>query len=142
LVSLAWQLAAGLVLVFDQVSKNVAQRRGARARSRAGERLAAWWRVRHTRTLLGLLRGRRVLVAVWIVATLGTIVLVQCVAAFQELPAQIGLGAAVGGATSNMLDMVRKGVVVDFVDLGIWPVFNLADVGIVLGVAVALWSAA
>jgi signal peptidase II len=141
LVSVAWQLAAGLVLVFDQVSKNVAQRRGARARSRAGERPAAW-RVRHTRTLLGLLRGRRVLVAVWIVATLGTVVLVQRVAAFQELPAQIGLGAAVGGATSNMLDMVRKGVVIDFVDLRVWPVFNLADVGIVLGVAVALWSAA
>jgi lipoprotein signal peptidase len=30
---------------------------------------------------------------------------------------------------------------VDFIDLGFWPVFNLADVAIVAGVSVAAWSA-
>jgi signal peptidase II len=38
-----------------------------------------------------------------------------------------------GGAVGNLLDRVRFGYVVDFVDLHFWPVFNLADSGITIG---------
>ncbi len=41
-----------------------------------------------------------------------------------------------GGALGNLLDRVRLGSVVDFIDFKIWPVFNLADTAIVLGVAI------
>lgn len=49
------------------------------------------------------------------------------------------LGLMLGGATGNLIDRVRMGRVVDFLDF-YWrewhyPVFNLADVSIVLGVA-------
>lgn len=47
----------------------------------------------------------------------------------------IGLGAVVGGALGNLVDRLRFGAVVDFLDFRMWPVFNLADVGIVLGIA-------
>jgi signal peptidase II len=40
-----------------------------------------------------------------------------------------------GGALGNLVDRVRLGHVVDFIDLGWWPVFNLADSAVVLGVA-------
>jgi signal peptidase II len=53
---------------------------------------------------------------------------------------QMGLGAALGGAAGNLLDRLRRASVVDFIDLRVWPVFNLADLGVVGGVAVALWS--
>jgi signal peptidase II len=39
-----------------------------------------------------------------------------------------------GGALGNMIDRIRFGFVVDFVDLGWWPVFNVADSSIVVGV--------
>jgi signal peptidase II len=47
---------------------------------------------------------------------------------------------ALGGATSNLLDRVGRGAVIDFIALGWWPAFNLADVAIVIGVVVAVGS--
>ncbi len=43
------------------------------------------------------------------------------------LLARIVLGCIIGGAAGNLIDRFRLGHVVDFVDLGWWPVFNLAD---------------
>jgi signal peptidase II len=39
-----------------------------------------------------------------------------------------------GGALGNVVDRVRQGYVVDFLDVSIWPVFNVADSCIVVGV--------
>ena len=46
------------------------------------------------------------------------------------------LGMQLGGATGNMIDRMRFGHVFDFVDLTFWPVFNVADSAIVVGVAI------
>jgi signal peptidase II len=48
------------------------------------------------------------------------------------------MGIAVGGATGNLLDLLLRGGVVDFVDLRFWPVFNIADAAILGGVVLAL----
>ena len=51
----------------------------------------------------------------------------------------VALGAVIGGAVGNVLDRLRFGAVVDFVDAYAWGwhwyVFNIADAGIVCGVA-------
>ena len=44
-------------------------------------------------------------------------------------------------ATGNLVDAWRRGAVIDFIDLRFWPVFNIGDVAIVVGVTVALGSA-
>lgn len=53
-----------------------------------------------------------------------------------------GLVAILGGALGNLLDRIRFGYVVDFIDIyteqGHWPTFNIADVAIALGVALML----
>ena len=51
--------------------------------------------------------------------------------------APIALGAALGGAASNLIDRVRRGGIVDFIDVKIWPVFNIADAAIVIGAGAA-----
>jgi len=48
----------------------------------------------------------------------------------------LALGLQLGGALGNLIDRVRLGYVVDFLDLAIWPVFNLADAGIIIGVGI------
>jgi len=44
-----------------------------------------------------------------------------------------GLGMALGGAAGNLIDRLRLGYVIDFIDLHFWPVFNVADIGITCG---------
>ena len=48
----------------------------------------------------------------------------------------MGLGLVLGGSIANLVDRVRLGRVTDFLDLDAWPAFNLADMFIVVGVAV------
>src|SRR5207302_9836252 len=47
---------------------------------------------------------------------------------------RLALGLVLGGALGNLIDRVRLGYVIDFIDLRWWPVFNLADSAIVVGV--------
>ena len=52
------------------------------------------------------------------------------------------LGLILGGAVGNLVDRLRFGAVVDFLDFRVWPVFNLADSCITVGaalLAVSLW---
>ena len=48
-------------------------------------------------------------------------------------------GLLLGGALGNALDRTFRGAVTDFFDFRIWPVFNVADIGIVVGVVLLLW---
>lgn len=43
-----------------------------------------------------------------------------------------------GGALGNMVDRVRLGHVTDFIDFGVWPVFNVADSCVVVGAILLL----
>ncbi len=45
------------------------------------------------------------------------------------------VGLVAGGALGNLADRLRAGAVTDYVEIGSWPPFNLADVAIVAGVA-------
>lgn len=51
-----------------------------------------------------------------------------------KLEAYVSLGFIGGGAIGNLIDRVHYGYVIDFVSIWKWPVFNLADVGIFIGV--------
>ncbi|HYN87882.1 MAG TPA: signal peptidase II, partial [Ardenticatenaceae bacterium] len=46
----------------------------------------------------------------------------------------LSLGLQLGGALGNLVDRLRLGYVVDFIEVGIWPIFNVADSSIVVGV--------
>ena len=77
--------------------------------------------------------------ALWCAAAATILLAVFAGRLFHSTMAQTGLGAALGGAASNLFDRVRRGSVVDFIDLKWWPVFNVADIGITAGVIAALW---
>jgi signal peptidase II len=54
----------------------------------------------------------------------------------------VAIGLVIGGAVGNVIDRVRLGAVVDFLDFYVgawhWPAFNVADSAICLGVAAML----
>ena len=55
----------------------------------------------------------------------------------------IALGLAIGGAIGNLVDRLRLGAVVDFLDFHLagfhWPAFNVADSGISIAMILILW---
>ena len=76
------------------------------------------------------------------------IVIIAIVLFYHHLPIESGwirlsLGLQLGGAMGNLVDRLIHGYVVDFVDIGFWPIFNLADLSIICGVAILayhLWN--
>ena len=80
---------------------------------------------------------RTAMTTVWIAAFAAALILVTVTEMFDTRTALIALGAALGGAAGNLSDVLRSHSVRDFIDLGWWPVFNVADVAIVGGIVIA-----
>jgi signal peptidase II len=87
--------------------------------------------------------GRSTVVAVLAVLVVGVIVRMGLTAPRQALA--VGYGVLLGGALGNLIDRALRdghgflgGRVVDFVDLGWWPVFNVADASLWVGIGILL----
>ncbi|HEX2025511.1 MAG TPA: signal peptidase II [Actinomycetota bacterium] len=82
----------------------------------------------------------------WLFVAVSVVVVVVVIVASRNLPSvgvAAGLGLVLGGAVGNLTDRAIRGPgfsgeVVDFIDLQVWPVFNLADTAIVLGAIILL----
>lgn len=101
--------------------------------------------VRNTGVSFGLLS--KGIAAWWVLSTLALVVtafLFRWLWRERSLLVATGLGLIVGGALGNVADRWRHGAVTDFFDFHAagwhWPAFNLADVGIVVGMATIIWS--
>ncbi|MFC2056591.1 signal peptidase II [Chloroflexota bacterium] len=53
---------------------------------------------------------------------------------------KLALGLVFGGTIGNLVDRLRFGYVTDFIDIGIWPTFNIADSTVTVGVILLLYS--
>src|SRR5262249_20101935 len=129
-MSLTLWVAGTALLAFDQATKHLV-----RARLAEGQALSLGpFRLRRLTNVRR--RGGWALLATVAVASAS---LVEISPLFRAGTAQLGLGLALGGALGNVIDG-RRGGVLDFVDLRVWPVFNVADAGIVAGAAMVLWN--
>jgi signal peptidase II len=131
-------VAGSIVLFLDQWSKRVIELRAGQGTVSVGSVI----RIRHARNVRALYSDDRVrvaLVLVWVAAVASGIILHRAGDRLQTHTAMLGLGAALGGGAGNLSDILRRRCVVDFIDFGWWPVFNLADVAIVCGLVLALW---
>jgi signal peptidase II len=138
-VRLELMLSAGLVLVVDQLTKALVARYLAVGQSMH----VGWVKIRHVSNRGGSRRplpNRTLLLVLWGALLVGIILVTQHGFFFKQPAAQLGLGAALGGAAGNLYDRFQRGAVIDFLDVGWWPVFNLADVAITLGAMAAIWS--
>lgn len=94
----------------------------------------------NTGAAFGILSGRNSLV--FLIAAVIIALTIAWFAVFRKRNSPVtfvGLGLILGGALgNNLIDRLARGRVIDFFDLGWWPVFNVADVAIVVGVVVLL----
>lgn len=131
-------MSGTLVAAIDQLSKQLIAGWFAECNTSS---LAPRGRIRPIVSLnvsFGLVHSPVVLLLLWTFACISIVLPVQFEIFSYNLAAQIALGAALGGAFSNLLDRLLRGAIIDFIDIGFWPVFNLADVAIVFGAAFAL----
>lgn len=125
---------AAIVLLFDQITKGLVETRLA---GPVGGRLLRIRRIRHRERFYDHTAFRTAMAVIWAVAATAAAWLYDSGLYLQSHVAQAGVGCALGGAAGNLLDILRRRHVVDFIDLGWWPVFNLADVAIVGGLLLA-----
>lgn len=125
------------VLLIDQVTKGAVH-------ARIGMRSAlfgSWMEIKlvsHPREIYRGRARRALLASIWLAALVALLLSERSL-----LPGghfSLGFAIALGGAAGNLADILWRGYVVDFVDLGWWPVFNLADASIVLGLLLAFWA--
>ena len=53
---------------------------------------------------------------------------------------RFGTAAILSGAVANLIDRAQTGYVVDFLDFRVWPVFNVADIAIVVGMGLMIYA--
>jgi signal peptidase II len=132
----AWRLAAalcGIVVAFDQATKALVE-----SQLVPGERVEVAGPVELTLShnsgvAFGLASGGGTRLVLLTALALGVVAYV-----FARDSSRPGLWAAAGllagGALGNLADRVRADAVTDYVSIGSWPAFNLADVAVTAGV--------
>lgn len=88
----------------------------------------------------GMLEGRTTLLIVLAIAvTIGFVVVIWRDIARDRL-LQLALALITAGAIGNLTDRIRLGYVIDFIAIGTWPKFNLADSCITAAVVLLAWT--
>ncbi|HEU0032294.1 MAG TPA: signal peptidase II [Kofleriaceae bacterium] len=101
-----------------------------------------WELAANTGAAFSSLRGSRWILSALALAAIAALGVMAWKTAPEQRLKRFALAAIVGGAAGNLIDRVRDGAVTDFVRWRIgdhrWPIFNVADVALVIGVALLL----
>jgi signal peptidase II len=95
--------------------------------------------VHNTGVAFGLGRGNNALFTLVALGVTAGIVVYQRGLPVDARWPRFALGLIAGGALGNVIDRLRQGYVTDFLDFKFFPVFNLADSCIVVGVLLLAW---
>lgn len=126
-------LIALTVIGVDQLSKYLVRANMELGQSIPSEGLVRLTYTTNTGGAFGLFANQTFLLALAAVVAITVLVLYLRYLPRGSTLLHVGLGLDLGGAIGNLIDRVRLGEVTDFIDIGAWPVFNLADSAIVVG---------
>jgi signal peptidase II len=133
---------AGLIIAFDQWTKSLVH-----ANLEFQEVWSPWpWLApyvrivhwRNTGAAFGIFQGFGDVFTVLAIVVAIAIVYYFPQVPREDWPLRLAMGLQLGGAVGNLIDRVTIGWVTDFVSVGRFPVFNVADASISIGVAVLI----
>ena len=89
----------------------------------------------NTGTAFGLLPNQTLFLIFASIIAIGFLVYFYRAYALPRPILRLAIGLQLGGAFGNLFDRVTFGAVTDFIDVGWWPIFNIADSSICVGMA-------
>jgi len=135
---LVFSLTALLVVAADQLTKIWIRSNLAVGQSIPDRGFFQITHIHNTGAAFGLFPGQSFLLT--IVAAVGIVLLlVYALFIHRRFPfldnmlSWIALGLILGGTIGNLIDRLRLGYVIDFISVGIWPAFNIADSAVTVG---------
>ena len=138
-------LTALLVVAADQLTKTWIRSNLAYGQAIPESGFFQITHVHNTGAAFGLLTDQSSLLAV-VAATGMVLLLIYALFLHHRLPflnnrsASLALGLILGGTTGNLFDRLLQGYVTDFISVGIWPDFNIADSAITIGAIILAYS--
>lgn len=130
-----------LVLIVDQISKYYVVQHFFEGESvPVIQNIFHWTYILNPGAAFGAFSGNRWIFVVIAICVLFALAHFQKEIMESDWWTRYGTALFVGGALGNVIDRVRQGLVIDFFDFRIWPVFNVADIAICCGVGMILWS--
>jgi len=133
-------LVAALILVADLVTKIVVNNQlplHGQAVPVIGD-FVQWMHVKNRGSAFGIFQGGRYFFIAFSIVSIALIGLLASTPRYRSPRFAVCLGLILGGAFGNLVDRIAYGAVTDWIDIGIgltrWPTFNVADIGISLGV--------
>jgi signal peptidase II len=92
--------------------------------------------VYNTGTAFGLFAGNNVIFIYISLIAILLILLLILKTPMKHILIRTSYALILGGAISNLVDRLRVGYVIDFIDFRFWPVFNLGDTAITCGIII------
>ena len=125
---------AVLVIGLDQLTKWLVRTNMALGQSVPREGIFRLTYTTNTGGAFGILANQAFLLALVAVIGIAVFLIYLRYIPLRSRLLKIGLGLDLGGAIGNLIDRLRfSGRVTDFIDIGPWPVLNVADMSIVVG---------
>jgi len=90
--------------------------------------------VKNTGTAFGLFEGSNILFTILALITIAVITIIFFKTRKRSFSFRLSLIFILSGALSNLIDRLRFGYVIDYIDLKFWPVFNIADSAVTTGI--------
>ena len=129
---------ATATLLADQLTKYLIRENLAIGESWPRE---GFFRITHgtnTGTAFGLFPDQTLLLTIASVVAIGFIIYYYRAHGGQTWLSGLNIGLLLGGAFGNLIDRVVAGRVTDFIDVGAWPIFNIADSAVVVGITLLI----
>lgn len=137
---LTFFLIAGSIIALDQFTKSLVRSNLAVGETwpENSDALIRIIHVTNSGAAFGILQGQTPFLILTSMLGLAAIVLYYLYPPMDHGIIRVALGMQLGGAIGNLIDRVRMGEVTDFIDVGSFPTFNVADSSISVSIAAVL----
>jgi signal peptidase II len=139
--NIVFSIVAVSVVVGDQMSKAWIRSNLALGESSPEGGFFFFTHIRNTGASFGLFREYSFQLTIIAFVAIGIVLfyaffITRCYPVLNNMISKSALGSILGGAVGNLIDRLRFGYITDFIGVGAWPPYNVADASIVTGVVV------